>query len=127
MCEGGVPMKKVVIDADYGGFSLSRKAFLMLRELKHPDAMKEPDIGEAWPGTNEVRKEFLSGNRNPGSFCRDIKRDDPLLIQVVEHLGKEANGDCASLRIISIPEDVKWTVEEYDGREWIAEEHRTWS
>ena len=53
-------------------------------------------------------------------------RDDPILIQVVEELGETANGRCASLKIIEIPDDVEWTIGEYDGQEWIAEKHRTW-
>ena len=57
----------------------------------------------------------------------ELHRDDPELIQVVESLGEEANGPYAELTIISIPADVQWTVEEYDGLEWIAEVHRTWS
>jgi hypothetical protein len=58
---------------------------------------------------------------------RDIKRDDPLLIRVVEELGEEANGSCASLKIIEVPDDVKWEIAEYDGSERVAECHRTWS
>ena len=35
--------------------------------------------------------------------------------------------DYAQLKIVEIPDDVKWIVEEYDGIELIAEVHRTWS
>ena len=38
-----------------------------------------------------------------------------------------ANGNHANLKIVEIPGDVKWHVEEYDGNEWVAEDHRTWS
>ena len=34
---------------------------------------------------------------------------------------------CAELRVIKIPDDVKWYIDEYDGMEWVAEIHRTWS
>ena len=54
-------------------------------------------------------------------------RADPLLVKVVEELGKEANGSCAELKIVEIPDDVKWEISEYDGNEHIAEKHRTWS
>lgn len=58
---------------------------------------------------------------------RNIPRDDPLLIQVIEELGSDsASGDFASLQIVEIPDDVDWQIEEYDGFEWIAEKHRTW-
>ena len=57
---------------------------------------------------------------------REIARDDPLLVQVIEELGDAANGPHAALKIVDIPSDVEWTIEEYDGSEWIAEKHRTW-
>lgn len=53
-------------------------------------------------------------------------RSDPLLIRVVEELGKKANGHCAALAIIEIPDGIEYDVEEYDGLEWVAEKHRTW-
>lgn len=53
-------------------------------------------------------------------------RSHPVLVQVVEELGSAANGRFASLKIIEIPDDIKWQIEEYDGCEWVAEQHRTW-
>lgn len=60
-------------------------------------------------------------------YDRNIKRDDPILIQVVREFKKKAAGRFGELKIIKIPVDVKWTLEEYDGMEHIAEVHRTWS
>lgn len=57
---------------------------------------------------------------------RPENRADPLLVQVVEELGEEADGACASLRIVEIPDDVKWFIDDYDGQETIREEHRSW-
>jgi hypothetical protein len=37
------------------------------------------------------------------------------------------NGDFAELKVVEIPDDVQWQIEEYDGKEWIAEKHRTWN
>jgi len=48
------------------------------------------------------------------------------LIAVIEELGEEANGRCAEIAIVEIPDDVEWEVDEYDGKEWVAEIHRTW-
>lgn len=53
-------------------------------------------------------------------------RTDKLLIQVIEELGEEANGSCASLKIIEIPDGIEYEISEYDGNEHIAEIHRTW-
>ena len=115
---------KVVVNKCFGGFSLSRKAFLRLRELKEESALAEPDYGERWDDGSGPRKSF--GADEKGDFCRDISRDSPLLIQVINELGEEANGFLANLEIMDIPDDVEWEIEEYDGREWVAEKHRTW-
>lgn len=56
-----------------------------------------------------------------------LARHDPLLIQIVEELGDAASRKpTAELKIVEIPADVDYTIEEYDGNEWIAEAHRTW-
>jgi len=61
-------------------------------------------------------------------FSEDnISRDDPALISVVQELKEKANGKYSKLKIVSIPANVKWQIENYDGKEWVAEEHRTWS
>jgi len=57
----------------------------------------------------------------------DGDRTNPLLIQVVEELGDEANGSCAKLKIVEIPDGIQYEIEEYDGNEHIAEQHQTWS
>jgi hypothetical protein len=56
----------------------------------------------------------------------DISRHDPMLIQVIEQMGSNANGACSSLKIVNIPDDVEYEISEYDGNEHIAEKHRTW-
>jgi hypothetical protein len=57
---------------------------------------------------------------------RDIARDDPYLVKVVEELGEAANGKYADLKVVEVPGDVEWQIAEYDGLEWVAEQHRTW-
>lgn len=61
------------------------------------------------------------------SHPHDLDRHHPELIRVIEELGEKANGACASLRIVEIPDGTEYVVEEYDGNEHIAEKHRTWS
>lgn len=57
----------------------------------------------------------------------EIARDDADLIAVIEEFGAAICSDkFARLRIVQIPEDVKWHIAEYDGVEWVAEDHRTW-
>ena len=56
----------------------------------------------------------------------EISRSDSKLIKVVEELGEKANGYCADLKVVEIPDDVEWVIEDYDGIESIHEKHRVW-
>ncbi len=89
---------KVVINTCFGGFGLSEAAYA--------------ELGIEWDGY---------GYR----FAKD--RTNPQLVAVVEKLGKAANGMCAKLKVVEIPDDVKWEIQEYDGREYVREESREWS
>jgi hypothetical protein len=44
----------------------------------------------------------------------------------VKELGEKANGRFAELKIVDIPLDIQWTIEDYDGDEWVTEKCRTW-
>ena len=105
--------REVVINECYGGFSLSEEAVRRLAEM---------GCSEALSALQEYGDEFPAW----GGHLLYSRRDDPQLVQVVKELGQKANGTVADLRIVQIPDDVEWTVEEYDGNEWIAEAHRTW-
>ena len=69
----------------------------------------------------------LAGITDPDFYSRSIPRDDEHLIAVVELMGHKANGEYAELKIVDVPDEVNWYIEEYDGREWVAERHQTWS
>ena len=56
-----------------------------------------------------------------------LERDNPVLVKIVEELGQESWGVHAELQVVEIPDDVKWHIHEYDGSEYVAEDHRTWS
>lgn len=114
---------KIVINGCFGGFGLSHRAFLKLREMGNERALKEPDYGEYWGDGSGPREKW---GDETGSFLEDIPRDDPDLIEIVETLGKEADGSCARLKIVEVPDGVEWEISEYDGLEHVAERHRTW-
>lgn len=90
---------KVAINQEYGGFGLSEKAY---REL----------------GLNWDSYGYAYNNKE--------KRTDSKLIEVIEKLGNEASGPLACVAVVEIPDGIAWTIEEYDGVEWIAEKHQTW-
>ena len=113
-------MPKIVINKSYDRFCLSHKAFLRLRELGQPDALKETDHGAYWPDAASPQEPSLNQ-------CGElIPRDDQRLVQVVEELGAEANGHCAELKVVTIPDDVEWVVLKKNGKEHVSEQHRTW-
>jgi hypothetical protein len=63
-----------------------------------------------------------------GDFMDDkIPRNDPYLISIVRDMGMAANGPNAKLKIIEVPSDVDWIIQDYDGVEWVAEKHRIWT
>lgn len=93
---------KIVINADYGGYnsSIVNEVVNLYRSLK----------GDSTLDWSEIAR---------------VARNDPTLIEVVETLKDKANY-CSDLKIVEIPDDVEWQIEEYDGWEWVAEKHRTW-
>ena len=113
---------KIVINSDYGGFSLSDEAILEYGRRKGLNLVKDEN-------TNWSISIFYKDSVAKENYFedRDIPRNDPALVEVVEVLGEAANGFAASLKIVEIPEDVDWCIEENDGREWVSEKHRTWS
>lgn len=112
---------KIVINSCYGGFSLSEEAIELYLTKKGLEFSKEKSEFFSLVGYNYIVKD------QEHWYDRDIERNDSVLVEVVEVLGEKANGRCADLKVVEIPDGVDWQVEEYDGNEWVAEVHRTWS
>jgi hypothetical protein len=92
---------KVVVNNCFGGFSLSRTAM---------------QLYAAKTGVAD----------DPRQNSRDIPRHDPALVEVVEELGPVANGLFAQLAIVEIPDGIEYIIDDYDGMETVAEQHRRW-
>jgi hypothetical protein len=123
-------MQKILINTQHGGYNLSDVAIMKLLELKGIVTYPEKGIfGEfniyfLTPRTGNTHDD----NARKAFNIDKIKRDDPDLIRVVEELGVDvASGRFCQLKIVEIPDDIKWIIEEYDGLEWVAEDHETWS
>jgi len=89
-------MAKIVYNGCYGGFGLSDKAVARYWELK--------------------------GQPVPDDFSRfNLKEDrsDPILVQVVEELGEEADTAFSELYIRELPEGTLYRIDEYDGMETV--------
>lgn len=87
---------KIIINDCYGGCIISEKAARRYCELKGINYDKDWEKDYSVYGT---------------------KRTDPVLIQVIEELGKEANGFCSRLKIEEIPNGSYYRISEYDGWE----------
>jgi len=120
---------KVVINRKYGGFGLSDKAveacvtlgMTVANEYAGEDAIDKVDFYRA-RGIGCER--YYSTHESDNAF-----RCDPRLVQVVEQLGEEANGDFAHLKVVDIPFDTTdgWEIKDYDGMERVEEIHKCWS
>ena len=128
---------KIVINRCYGGFGLSKEAVMRYAELAGMTLYHKGDslcdhyykvpVDEYKRLYEEAQKTRSYGVINELYFSdRQIGRDDPLLVQVVEELGEMSWDRCAELKVVEIPDDIEWEIKEYDGMESIAEAHRTW-
>jgi hypothetical protein len=136
---------KIVINRCHGGFGLSVEAEERYLELKGIKVWPEKDTRFGFvtywtvPPEEQVtrpvdfhymppeyRKVYNETYREQTFDMYSIERNDPVLVQLVEELGEKASGHYADLKIVEIPEDVNWEIEEYDGLETIREVSRTW-
>jgi hypothetical protein len=136
---------KVVINRCFGGFGLSEKAMLAYANRKGITLYPEKESAlcttyytvpperrisdpEDWHAlTQEQRIAHNEAYSGTVLYDRDIPRDDPDLIAVVEELGGDASDKFAELKVVEIPDGVDYEINDYDGSEHIAEKHRTWS
>ena len=130
---------KVAINKCYGGFGLSYEAVMRYGELI--GIKLYPYINEfnsnryvLYSGTGKYMwlcyftKPLIDDKYDNDSYFRenDIKRNDLNLIKVIEELGEKANGQHAKIKIVEIPDDIEWEIDEYDGMETIHEIHASW-
>lgn len=143
---------KIVINADFGGFGLSEAAYewLIAKGVpvrKHMN-QERGDDGLFKPQPLNDGEVIFDRELTPPGECRfnDIyhkykpnglsgrywdcwteeNRTHPLVVGVVEALGSDANGKCAALKVIEIPDGVDYEIAQYYGSEHVAEKHRTW-
>lgn len=128
-------IRKIVVSTCHGGFGLSRDAFTEWCRRKDFGMVTTEDRGTFevyWAVTYrpfDETPEIYDKHKHADMLisARDIQRDDPDLVAVVEEMGERANDDFSCLKIVEIPSDVSWQIDEYDGAEWVAEQHRRWS
>lgn len=131
---------KIVINSCYGGFSLSPKGEQRYLELNGLDSyFYKQSKYKYTDGTMEfVRLDNIDDVPDIFFYCttydqgktlpdfpkdifhsRNLKRSDPILVQVVEELGAESFGKCARLEVVDIEKGRWFKIDEYDGYESI--------
>ena len=128
---------KLVVNNCYGRFGLSPKAQERYWGLKG----KQVFFYVSEYGAKKARK--ASADANPlllhalfkdygplvnlaevprEEFARSetIERHDPALVQVVEEMGKAADGRSAQLTVMEIPDGVDYIILDYNGKESVA-------
>lgn len=136
-------MTRIAINRCFGGFGISDAAFERYLDLKNITWYKsESEFGTSNYYTvpveeyNALEKLCAARPVGPDRYKElnglylsqyDIERDDTILIQVIEEMGTESWGFAAELKIVEVPDDVQWEIDEYDGLESISEVHRRWS
>jgi len=128
---------KVVVNNCYGRFGLSPKAQEKYWGLKG----KRVFFYVSEYGAKKARK--VSADINPllvhtlfkdygplvnlaevprEEFARSetIERHEPVLVRVVEEMGKAADGTRARLTVIEIPDGADYVIRDYNGMEWVA-------
>jgi len=123
---------KVVINSCFGGFGLSTEACEWL--IKHKK-WKVTEFNEEGTYKNPKADLCLTGEKQ-GTFLEKyylVQDDEEIrtnkdLIECIETIGsKKASGYCASLKIIKIPDNIEYEIDEYDGNESIHEKHNSWN
>lgn len=114
--------RDIVINSDHGRFGLSRDAqiaWLERSKIPYTTIPRDDRFSDEKYGPHIIVNQ---------QHWRDemIPRDDLVLVGLVEELGKDSWGYHARLKIVRIPADVDWVIEDYDGCEWVSERHRTW-
>lgn len=133
-------MKKIILNKCYGGFGVSDKVYeeyakekgFKLFRYEMIDTNKyvfiQKDCGSF---RTEYSKEYLgeecSTIPNHSYFYIDSEyREDKTLIEIVERLGEEANGDYSYLKVVEIPDDLDYVIENYDGIETLHQRVQEW-
>ena len=102
---------KIVINKCYGSFAISKEAAEYMAKLGSERAKKEL----------EQTKDTFYGYGFVLGMANEYDRTDPLLINAVETLKEKANGYHAKLKVVEIPDNINYVIDEYYGFEKIHE------
>ena len=137
-------MKRVILNKCFGGFGVSKEAYELYAKKKGIDVFHytqknlkneiytyatddnrsfdfhfTKDFGDnVYISNEDFKKYFLNLDEN--------FREDKTLIEVVEELGEKANTFYSNLKIVEIPDDLDYVIDNYDGIETLHQKVQEW-
>ena len=116
-------MAKIVYNACYGGFGLSKAAIDRYAALKGLKLYEKPEDGTVSQSLRQLIGHgdlYLDANFTQYFSDYDIARNDPALAAVVEEMGAAANGQSADLQIRDLAPGTRYRIDKYDGNESVT-------
>lgn len=107
---------KIVLNKCFGGFSISKEAAEFMSKQGCKQAKEElKESKDNWYGYGYTKK-----------YSDGYDRTSYYLVEAVETLKEKANGSSAKLKVVEIPDDIEYHIDEYDGIESVHENHKSW-
>lgn len=127
---------KVILNKCFGGFGLSKDAYELYAEKKGIevyeyyqdyekgfDYFKKGGYGLCkFYFVKDFGEEIKLNDEEYNKYCLNLtseNRTDKTLIEVVEELGEKASNGFSNLKIVEIPDNNFYKIDEYDGVETI--------
>ena len=138
-------MKKVILNKCFGGFDVSKEAYMLYAKKKRltlylyeSEFINRKFIYKKVNDDNSIFRHYFIkdmgdnveiSNEDYEKYClylKDEHREDPILIEVVEELGEKASGRFGNLKVVEIPDDLEYVIDEYDGIETLHQKVEEW-
>lgn len=138
-------MKKVILNKCFGGFDVSKEAYMLYAKKKgitlylyESEFINRKFIYKKVNDDNSIFRHYFIkdmgdnveiSNEDYEKYClylKDEHREDPILIEVVEELGEKASGRFSNLKVVEIPDDLEYVIDEYDGIETLHQKVEEW-
>ena len=137
-------MKKVILNKCFGGFGLSKEAYELYAKKKgisvfhYTQENLKKEIYTYATDDNRTFDFYFTKDFGDNVYISDEDfkeyflnldekfREDKTLIEVVEELGKKANAFYSNLKIVEIPDDLDYVIDNYDGIETLHQKVKEW-
>lgn len=137
-------MKKVILNKCFGGFGLSKEAYELYAKKKgisvfhYTQENLKKEIYTYATDDNRTFDFYFTKDFGDNVYISDEDfkeyflnldekfREDKTLIEVVEELGEKANAFYSNLKIVEIPDDLDYVIDNYDGIETLRQKVQEW-